>query len=92
MARDESSKALTDGIQKNGSLTYDLHLFSANQKSSHKVLTDSTKFVTLQIRSKCDNIQLTTSPDVFVVSPIVLTEQCVIREPGFSGGVHASFT
>ncbi|PUF85550.1 hypothetical protein DXK91_05265, partial [Parageobacillus toebii] len=41
MARDESPKALTDGIQKNGSLTYDLHLFSANQKSSHKVLTDS---------------------------------------------------
>ena len=41
MARDESPKALTDEIQKNGSLTYDLHLFSANQKSSHKVLTDS---------------------------------------------------
>ncbi|MGG3990204.1 hypothetical protein, partial [Bacillus smithii] len=42
MARDESPKALTDEIQKNGSLTYDLHLFSANQKNSHKVLTDST--------------------------------------------------
>jgi len=41
MARDESPKALTDEIQKNGSLTYDLHLFSANQKNSHKVLTDS---------------------------------------------------
>ena len=41
MARDESPKALTDEIQKNGSLTYDLLLFSANQKSSHKVLTDS---------------------------------------------------
>jgi hypothetical protein len=41
MARDESPKALTDEIQKNGSLTYDLHLFSANQKSSLKVLTDS---------------------------------------------------
>ncbi|MED4929073.1 hypothetical protein, partial [Bacillus smithii] len=39
--RDESPKALTDEIQKNGSLTYDLHLFSANQKNSHKVLTDS---------------------------------------------------
>ncbi|MED4988616.1 hypothetical protein, partial [Parageobacillus toebii] len=33
--------ALTDKIQKNGSPIYDLHLFSANQKSSHKILTDS---------------------------------------------------
>ncbi|MBY6267637.1 MAG: hypothetical protein BAA00_12930 [Parageobacillus thermoglucosidasius] len=45
MARDESPKALTHEIQKNGSLTYDLHLFSANQKSSHKVLTRSSLFV-----------------------------------------------
>ncbi|MED4877927.1 hypothetical protein P9711_09800, partial [Anoxybacillus geothermalis] len=41
IARDESPKALTDKIQKNGSPIYDLHLFSANQKSSHKILTDS---------------------------------------------------
>ncbi len=32
MARDESPKALTDEIQKNGSLTYDLHLFSGIKK------------------------------------------------------------
>ena len=48
MARDESSKALTDKIQKNGSPTYDLHLFSANQKSSHKVLTDSIILVYME--------------------------------------------
>jgi len=52
MTRDESSKALTDGIQKNGSLIYDLHLFSANQKSSHKVLTDSVELTGLTFEEK----------------------------------------
>ncbi|REJ14501.1 MAG: hypothetical protein C6W57_13750, partial [Caldibacillus debilis] len=57
MTRDESSKALTDGIQKNGSLIYDLHLFSANQKSSHKVLTDSLKIIFLTNSLKYSKIQ-----------------------------------
>lgn len=52
MARDESPKALTDEIQKKGSLTYDLHLFSANQKNFHKVLTDSPFSLTDVCRRK----------------------------------------
>jgi len=56
MARDESPKALTDEIQKNGSLTYDLHLFSANQKSSHKVLTDSVLIWCFHTHAICDII------------------------------------
>ncbi|MED4929082.1 hypothetical protein, partial [Bacillus smithii] len=54
-----SPKALTDEIQKNGSLTYDLHLFSANQKNSHKVLTDS---------HECEISSLTNSNAILVFS------------------------
>ena len=59
MARDESPKALTDEIQKNGSLTYDLHLFSANQKSSLKVLTDSLQNARfIKIYCLCQNTSI----------------------------------